>query len=66
MPLVKNISGGPRGAYLAGAYVEAEPGQTIEADDFAPEWFEPVKPDPLDHDGDGRKGGSKPRAKPTE
>ena len=52
MPLVKNISTGPRGAYLAGAYVEAEPGQTIEADDFAPEWFEPVI-DPLDHDGNG-------------
>ena len=65
MPKVKNISTGPRGAYLAGAYVEAGVGETIEADDFAPEWFEPVKPDPLDHDGDGRKGGAK-KAKPAE
>ena len=65
MPKVKNISTGPRGAYLAGAYVEAGVGETIEADDFAPEWFEPVKPDPLDHDGDGRKGGAR-KAKPAD
>ena len=65
MALVRNVSTGPRGAYLAGAYVEAGVGETIEADDFAPEWFEPVKPDPLDHDGDGRKGGAK-KAKPAE
>lgn len=63
MPLVKNISTGPRGAYLAGAYVEAEPGQTIEADDFAPEWFE--RSDPLDHDGNGKKGGAR-KVKPAE
>ena len=36
---VKNISDGPRGAYLDGALVMAEPGETIEADDFAEEWF---------------------------
>ena len=65
MPAVKNISTGPRGAYLAGAYVEAGVGETIEADDFAPEWFEQVKSDPLDHDGDGKKGGAK-KAKPAE
>lgn len=66
MPKVKNISTGPRGAYLAGTYVEAGVGETIEADDFAPEWFEQVgKSDPLDHDGDGRKGGAK-KAKPAE
>ncbi len=65
MALVRNVSTGPRGAYLAGAYVEAGVGETIEADDFAPEWFEPVKSDPLDHDGDGRKGGAK-KAKPAE
>ena len=66
MPKVKNISTGPRGAYLAGAYVEAEPGQIIEADDFAPEWFEPVI-DPLDHDGNGngKKGGAR-KVKPAE
>lgn len=40
MAQVKNISTGPRGAYLDGVYVEAEVGQVIEADDFAEEWFE--------------------------
>ena len=64
MPKVKNVSMGPRGAYLKGAYVEAEPGQTIEADDFAPEWFEPVI-DPLDHDGNGKKGCVR-KVKPAE
>ncbi len=43
MAQVKNISTGPRGAYLKGVYVEAEVGQVIEADDFADEWFEEVK-----------------------
>ena len=57
MPLVKNISTGPRGAYLKGVYAEADPGEIIEADDYAPEWFEPVS-DPLDHDGNGVRGGS--------
>ena len=56
---VKNISDGPRGAYLKGAFVEAEAGKEIEADDFAPEWFEVVEADPLDHDGNGRKGGAR-------
>ncbi len=66
MALVRNVSTGPRGAYLAGAYVEAGVGETIEADDFAPEWFEPVS-DPLDHDGNGngKKGGAR-KAKPAE
>lgn len=36
---VTNISNGPRGAYLAGKLIEAQPGETIEADDFADEWF---------------------------
>lgn len=36
---VTNITTGPRGAYLDGAFVSAEPGETIEADDFAEEWF---------------------------
>lgn len=44
MALVKNISTGQRGAYLKGALVQAEVGETIEADDFAPEWFEEIKP----------------------
>lgn len=67
MPKVKNISTGPRGAYLKGVYVEANPGETIEADDFAEEWFAVEgKPDPLDHDGDGKRGGSKPRNRATQ
>lgn len=39
MAKVTNISNGPRGAYQAGQLVMADPGQTIEADDFADEWF---------------------------
>lgn len=81
MPKVRNISNGPRGAYADGALRMANPGEVVEADDFAPEWFEAVSDgepeaeleaepeqapdnpparDPLDHDGDGRKGGSRP------
>ena len=45
MAAVKNITTGPRGAYLKGVYVEAGPGEVVEADDFAPEWFEEVKPE---------------------
>ena len=45
MPKVKNVSTGPRGAYLKGRFVEANPGEVVEADDFAPEWFDPVKAD---------------------
>lgn len=44
MAQVQNVSTGPRGAYLKGAYVEANPGEVIEADDFAEEWFEKVGP----------------------
>lgn len=67
MALVRNISTGPRGAYLAGAFVEAAPGEVIKADDFAPEWFEADgKSDPLDHDGDGKRGGSRARKPATE
>lgn len=39
---VTNISTGPRGAYLKGALVMAERGETIEADDYLEEWFEPT------------------------
>lgn len=39
MAKVTNISTGPRGAYLGGVLVMAEVGETIEADDFAEEWF---------------------------
>ncbi|WP_257541037.1 hypothetical protein [Sphingobium sp. CFD-1] len=63
---ITNISTGPRGAYLGGVLVMAEVGETIEADDFSDEWFAKAgtadtksAADPLDHDGDGRKGGAK-------
>lgn len=36
---VTNRTHGPKGAYLKGVYVEAAPGETIEADDFCKEWF---------------------------
>lgn len=39
MAKVTNISNGPRGAYLDGKLVMANPGETIDADDYAPEWF---------------------------
>lgn len=54
MAKVKNISTGPRGAYLGGVLVMAEAGQVIEADDFAEEWFkadgerDAGEPGPLD------------------
>lgn len=67
MPAVRNISNGPRGAYLGSALVMAEVNEVIEADDFAEEWFaieaDQAEADPLDHDGDGHKGGSRPRRK---
>ena len=59
MAAVKNISTGARGAYLDGALVMAEPGEVIEADDFAGEWFaeeKPVKAEPA----------PKPEVKATE
>jgi hypothetical protein len=39
MAKVTNISDGPRGAYKDGQLVMANPGETIEADDYAEEWF---------------------------
>ena len=45
MAHVRNISTGPRGAYLKGALVMAEKGEVIDADDFAEEWFEEVRPE---------------------
>lgn len=63
---VKNVSVGPRGAWLDGSIVMAEAGEVIEADDFSEEWFAPEgKPHPLDHDGDGKPGGSPKGANAT-
>lgn len=42
MVAVRNISTGPRGAYLGGVLAMAEIGETIEVDDFSDEWFEEV------------------------
>ena len=76
MATIRNICTGPRGAWRGKALVIAEPGEVIEADDFPEDWFEVVggepepkaeqvtKPEakhPLDHDGDGKPGGSLPR-----
>jgi hypothetical protein len=61
---VRNISTGPRGAYLGGVLVEAEPGEVIEADDFAPEWFEAVAgcaAKPVADDGEAPKPRGRPR-----
>lgn len=44
MAAVTNKSAGPRGAYNGGVLVMAEPGETIEADDFCEEWFAEEKP----------------------
>lgn len=65
MVSVRNISSGPRGAWAGGVLVMVNPGKTAEADDFAPEWFEPVAAGPLDHDEDGENGGSKPHDPPA-
>ena len=52
MVAIKNISSGPRGTWLGGVLVNADPGQVVEADDFAPEWFEETeaKPEPAGDD----------------
>lgn len=46
MTIVRNISNGPRGAYLDGVLVTVDPGKTTEADDFAKEWFVPAGEEP--------------------
>ncbi len=48
MTLVRNISTGDRGAYFDGVLIMAAPGEVIEADDFAEEWFEEVDGDASD------------------
>lgn len=76
MPKFTNISNGPRGIHTAGGLVMVEKGQTVEADlaeneEPNEEWFakagtaaaKSADADPLDHDGDGTKGGTKPASK---
>lgn len=63
MAKVKNISNGPRGAYHKGVLVMANPGETIEADDYAKEWFKAGgKAD--DDDADEGDEGALPRNVP--
>ncbi len=67
---ITNIAPGPRGIHTLAGSVILNPGQTIEAELSEVElegsketgWFEFGKPDPLDHDGDGKKGGSLPKS----
>lgn len=72
MPKFKNISIGPRGFYTTNGLVMVEAGAEIDAtpakdEDPNEEWFAKAgtaaarhaDADPLDHDGDGRKGGAK-------
>lgn len=72
---ITNISPGPRGIHTLAGSVILNPGQTIEADLSEVEhegsketgWFSfDGKADPLDHDGDGKKGGSLPNRTPQE
>lgn len=53
------------GTYPAGHLRRAncDPFKLAEGDDIV-DWMREVEADPLDHDGDGRKGGSKPRRSP--
>jgi hypothetical protein len=66
MAFVLNKTAGPRGAFIKAegaefALVEvwANPGQTIEADDWNEDWFTEV-------DGPDKKAGAAPKAKPAE
>ena len=73
MPKFKNISTGDRGLYTVEGLIMVPAGATTEDVDLAKdevlneEWFakdgsKAAKDaaDPLDHDGDGRKGGTAP------
>lgn len=58
---LKNISNGDRGVYtVEGELIMVPAGGFVDGDfkDFSDEWFEEAK-DPLDHDGNGKKGGAK-------
>ena len=71
-----NITDGPRGVHTTAGLAILDPKETrevelsdAEAKDLSEEWFETGKPpkDPLDHDGDGKKGGGPvPKAKEGE
>jgi hypothetical protein len=67
---ITNVSKGPRGVNSESGPVLIEPGQTVEVElteaeakiAKATEWFKFGKAGPLDHDADGKKGGSAPKA----
>lgn len=72
MPKFTNISNGPRGIHTVNGLVMVEAGQDFEGDlakneEANEEWFakagtkaaKEALADPLDHDGDGTKGGMK-------
>lgn len=67
---ITNISRGPRGINTVDGQRIINVGEAIEAELSEVElegsketgWFEFGKPDPLDHDGNGKKGGSLPKA----
>ncbi len=76
MPKFTNISDGPRGLRTTEGLVMVERGETVEGvladgEDLNEEWFakagsavaKEAAADPLDHDGDGHKGGAKPATK---
>ena len=72
MPKFTNISTGDRGLHTAGGLIMVPAGATVDVDlakDEEPndEWFAPAASkagkeaaDPLDHDGNGKKGGAAP------
>ena len=56
-----------RGYYGSKRREKGEEFGIVNRADFSERWMEPLgwsPNDPLDHDGDGRKGGSKPKAEP--
>lgn len=71
MPKFTNISNGPRGIYGKNGLVMVEAGHDFDGDlaegeEPAEEWFAKAgtkaakeAADPLDHDGDGKRGGMK-------
>lgn len=72
MPKFTNVSNGPRGIYTDGGLIMVEAGQTtddvtlLKGEEPNEEWFakagsaaaKAADQDPLDHDGDGKKGGA--------
>lgn len=72
MPKLTNISTGDRGLHTAGGLIMVPAGATVDVDlakneEPNEEWFAPASSkaakeasDPLDHDGNGKKGRAAP------